>query len=69
MTERVEEGGLVRLDRMASALKLGRGAIVRRSFGGARMGKVERSVFSATSGERERSIDTRLCREDRAEFE
>jgi hypothetical protein len=32
MTERVEEGGLVRLDRIASALKLGRGAIVKRSF-------------------------------------
>jgi len=32
MTERVEDGGLVRLDLMASALKLGRGAMARRSF-------------------------------------
>lgn len=33
------------------------------------MGKVEGSVFAPTSGERERSIDTRLCRVDRGEFE
>jgi hypothetical protein len=69
MIERVEEGGLVRFDRMARALKLGRGAIVKRSFCDARMGAVEESMSAPTLGERERSIDTRLCRVDRGEFE
>jgi hypothetical protein len=33
------------------------------------MGMVEGSVFAPTSGEPERSIDTRFCRVDRGEIE
>jgi hypothetical protein len=69
MTERVEDGGLRLLDLMASARKLGRGAILRRSFREARTGRSVLSVSAPNSDEWDRSIDTLLCRADRGEFE
>ncbi len=60
MIERVEEGGLVLLGRLASALKLGRGAIVKRSFRVARVGEFVVVASASTLGERKRSVDTLL---------
>jgi hypothetical protein len=69
MTERVEDGGLVLFDLMASVRKLGRGAMVRRSFVKARMRALLASGAAGVRGERLRSIDTLLCRADRGEVE
>lgn len=69
MTERVEDGGLVLLDLTARDLKLGRGAIVKRSFRDPRTGKLDASTSVPAFGELESSMDTRLCRADRGEFE
>jgi hypothetical protein len=69
MTERVDDGGLVLFDLMASVRKLGRSAMVRRSFVEARMRSLLASGAAGVRGERLRSIDTLSCRADRGDAE
>lgn len=69
MTERVDDGGLVLFDLMASVRKLGRGAMVRRSFCEALTLGSLASSGACARGERLRSIDTLFCRADRGKFD